>query len=254
MLTRRALCLLAGSAAVAAHQAAGGDPPPDAFAEAFAAALDAPDRPYEHRARDGGREAETIFRMANLRPGGRVLDVAAGGGYLTLIASALVGEGGEVVLQNSPHWIHQLPGLEEGLLRQRIGRANVAIVTAPFDAIPGEDGAFDAILFGQAYHDMPLEPVNRAAMNSGFARLLKPGGRLVISDHDTRTGIGAREAGLKHRIEKALVIEEVTAAGLSLVDELEIDMPDTRILSVFNPAVRGRTDRYVLAFERALEG
>ena len=36
------------------------------------------------------------------------------------------------------------------------------------------------------YHDTPLYPIDRPKMNANLFRLLKPGGRLIISDHDGR--------------------------------------------------------------------
>ena len=44
------------------------------------------------------------------------------------------------------------------------------------------------------------------------------------------------------------MIDEVTAAGFVVETSEDIEMPDNRKLAVFNPTVRGRTDRFVISF------
>jgi predicted methyltransferase len=216
----------------------------------IAAALNQPDRDAGVRFRDGTRETKIFLRLSQVKPGDRVLDVGASGLYMTVIFSGLVGDKGHVDAHNSPNWIAQLPGTDPALLRQRIKRKNIDFITTEFDEIPGKDAAYDLITMALVYHDTPLYPINRPKMNANFFRLLKPGGRLIISDHDAEQGHGAHDAGTRHRIEKATVIEEVTAAGFVVETSEDIDTKDTRKLAVFNPAVRGKTDRFVIVFRK----
>ncbi len=53
-----------------------------------------------------------------------------------------------------------------------------------------------------------------------------------------------------HRIEKAQVIREVTAAGFKLVGEGKfLNRPgDDHTKTIFDPAIRGKTDQYALKF------
>jgi predicted methyltransferase len=58
--------------------------------------------------------------------------------------------------------------------------------------------------------------VDRAQLNAAVFRALKPGGSYVIADHAGRAGTGITEAGTLHRVEEALVVREVEAAGFRL--------------------------------------
>jgi predicted methyltransferase len=56
-------------------------------------------------------------------------------------------------------------------------------------------------------------------MNQAVFRALKPGGLYVIADHSGRPGTGISESGTLHRIEEALLRQEVQAAGFKLQEE-----------------------------------
>jgi predicted methyltransferase len=79
--------------------------------------------------------------------------------------------------------------------------------------------------------------------------LLKPGGTLGIIDH---FGSAEGDNTALHRIELSMVLAAVKAAGFELeaTGELLRNAADDRSLNVFDPSVRGHTDRFVLKLRK----
>jgi len=222
-------------------------------------ALKAPDRSMEHRLRDENRQVRRIIETAwpTLRPltGSRVLDVASGGGYLAMIYSSLVGPSGHVDMHNTPGWIAQFPGMEPERQRSWIKRENIGWVTLPWNDLDAPDQSYDLILMGQVYHDILLEGGDAEAINERFFDMLTPGGRIVVEDHDAIETMPLVEQVNLHRISKGDVTGDFLAAGFRLVEVVEIESRyDNRKMNVFWPTVRGRSDRFIVVFEKALDG
>ena len=83
-------------------------------------------------------------------------------------------------------------------------------------------------------------------------RLLKPGGIFVVIDHAAAPGHGLRDTETFHRIERAAVVQQVTAAGFRLVGESAVlrNPADPMTMPVFDPKIRGRTSWFALKFRK----
>ena len=111
----------------------------------------------------------------------------------------------------------------------------------------------DLFWITQNYHDLKIPKygeVDMAAFNAKVFGALKPGGVYFILDHQANPGTTLARIAELHRIEKAQVIREVTAAGFRLVAEGKfLNRPgDDHTQPIFDAAVRGRTDQYALKF------
>jgi demethylmenaquinone methyltransferase / 2-methoxy-6-polyprenyl-1,4-benzoquinol methylase len=106
---------------------------------------------------------------ATLRPDERVVDVATGTGKLALGAAQRVGSGGEVVgLDTAPRMLARA--------RAAAGGRAVRWLEADAMAMPLADAAFDAVTIGFGLRNLPdLDAALRE-----MARVLRPGGRLVV--------------------------------------------------------------------------
>ena len=81
---------------------------------------------------------------------------------------------------------------------------------------------------------------------------LKPGGAVIISDHAAAAGSPPTTGGTTHRIDPAIVVREMEAAGFTLADEAHFlrNPDDDYAKSVFDEDIRGKSDRFVMRFEK----
>jgi predicted methyltransferase len=135
----------------------------------------------------------------------------------------------------------------------------VEVLIAENNELELPDEAFDAVLMILSYHDIYYSnPANGWAKIDG-PRLLaelyasvKPGAILGIVDHHAETGAPRETGGTLHRIDPGIVIAEVQAAGFDFEEKSDIlrNMDDDYGKNVFDPEVRGKTDRFILRFRK----
>jgi len=181
----------------------------------------APERSEADRQTDQRRNPELLLAFTGVRPGMRVLDMGAGGGYSTELLARAVGSGGTVYAQDSPA---VSPRAKEPFRRRAKTPAirNVVRVLRDYDdPVPPGIRDLDLITFFFAYHDTAFMGVDRARMNRGLFEALKPGGMLVIADHSAQAGAGISVAKSLHRIEEATLRREIEAAGFRLAAEAD---------------------------------
>lgn len=230
-------------------------PAPDAV---YAAALAAPGRLAKDRERDAARKPDQVFKFLEVKPGMAVLDVIAGGGYMTEYASWLVGPAGRVTAFNPKAfegWVK-----DEVAVRYAGGRlGNVAPLWQDMASFSAPAAAYDAAIMVQNYHDvywvndkMGWTKVDGPRMLATIKAALKPGGAFGVVDHSALPGSGTGAAQELHRIEKAAVIADLEAAGFVYEGESAVlaNPADDRSKGVFDPAVRGKTDQFVLRFRK----
>jgi predicted methyltransferase len=109
-----------------------------------------------------------------------------------------------------------------------------------------QDGSLDFALTHLNYHDLSREV--RTGMNKRILAALKKGGVYGVVDHSAREGSGDTESKTLHRIDKRLVIKELTGAGFKLVAEGDmLSRPDDKRDFNVNK-IRNQNDRFVLKF------
>ncbi len=220
------------------------------------AAVDATDRSPEDRALDAGRRPDVVFSFFGIKPGMKVADLAAGGGYTTELLVRGVGPTGKVWGQNSPDMLAKF--LEKPWAGRLAKPVNAAIVNAPRafeEPLPEDAKDLDAVIMVLFYHDLYWVGSDRAKMNASIMKALKPGGIFGIVDHSGRPGTGSSEAATLHRIEEKVLVEDITKAGFKLVEATDAlrEPGDTRDWNASPKAAgdkRGHSDRFVLKFQK----
>jgi len=117
--------------------------------------------------------------LARLQPGLSVLDVGCGTGALTRLAKARVGETGRVCgVDAAPQMI--------AVARHKAARREIAIdfQVGLIEQLAFPDDSFDVVLSSLMMHHLPGE-LKRQGL-AEIARVLKPGGRLLVLDMQSR--------------------------------------------------------------------
>jgi predicted methyltransferase len=228
-------------------------------ASVYSAAVANAGRSAKDLERDAHSKPAKVLQFFGIQPGMRVLDLFSGGGYYSELLSYIVGPDGSVVAHNNSAYVDYLG--DEIDRRYADGRLpDVETLMAENNELSLAPGEFDAILMILAYHDVyysnPKDgwpKIDAPKLLAELHQALKPGGVLGIVDHYAEAGAPRETGGTLHRIDPGIVIADVTGAGFELEgrsDELR-NMNDDYSKIVFDPELRGRTDRFILRFRKA---
>lgn len=187
------LCLLflAGVPAVAQHARLF---PPEDLGQ-----LEGPDR-------DAWQRPDQVMDALQIGEGSVVADLGAGGGWFTVRLARRVGPNGRVYAEDiQPEMIG---AIQRRVQREGLRNVTTVMGTAVDPRIP--EGAVDAVLIVDAYHEME-QPV---ILLRNLARSLKPNG--VVGIINFKKDGGGPGPAMDERVEPAKVIADAKAAGLEL--------------------------------------
>lgn len=211
-------------------------------------------RPAADSERDAVRRPADMLAFAQVRPGQHVADLLPGGGYFTRLFSTAVGPTGHVYGVISPQQAANTtnpPAINA--VAADPNYSNVSVLAQAFtEFAPPQQ--LDLVWTAQNYHDLHLARLNVdvAAVNRAIFNSLRPGGLYVIVDHAAVAGSPVTIADTLHRIDQAIVRREVEAAGFVYEGESNVirNPADPRTANVFDAAIRGHTDQFVMRFRR----
>ncbi|MDH3746578.1 MAG: methyltransferase domain-containing protein [Gammaproteobacteria bacterium] len=209
-------------------------------------------------ARDASRKPVEVLEFIGIAPGQTVLDLFSGGGYYSELLSRVVGSDGQVYAHSNEAYL-SFAG-DEFIDRHANGRLpNVKVLMAENNELELDEGSLDAIMMVLAYHDVYYaEPQNgwpKIDVDHLLAELyqgLKPDGIVGIVDHYAEAGAPRETGGTLHRIDRNIVIADFESAGFELAAKSDVlrNMNDDYSKNVFEPDLRGKTDRFVLKFRK----
>jgi predicted methyltransferase len=209
------------------------------------AALAAPARSAENKARDADRKPIETVQFFGIKTGDTVVDMIAVGGWFTEVLSAAVGPRGHVYMQNPPF----VPENDaEKALIKRLG--NTEALRVPF-AQANIAGKVDAVVTAMNLHDIyngyQNQPAGEPAavdLLKGIYATLKPGGVLGLIDH---VGVAGQDNAKLHRMLPQQARDAITKAGFKIEAESKLfaNPADDHTKGVFDPAMRGHTDQFM---------
>ena len=220
--------------------------------------LASPTRSADDRERDARDKPAEVLALAAFKRGDTVADLLAGGGYYSEILSGIVGPAGKVLLVNNPGYDgFGKKGYSERLANNRL--PNVQHIVGPSDALGMGENVLDGAVTVMSYHDLywvddkqGWPKVDAGQFLDQVVRALKPGGVLLVVDHSAKQGTGSADAQTLHRIDEQFTIADFRRHGLEWEAAIPVlrNADDDRSKNVFDPAIRGKTDRFVHLYRK----
>ena len=213
-------------------------------------------RSDEDKARDAARRPAEVLTFLGVEPGMTVMDLLASGGWYTEVLSVAVGPDGTVYAQNPP----QLLGFNDGAYDKAISARlvgnrlpNVVRLDRDINDTGLEPGTLDFALTALNLHDLHnfSGPEAVTEMLGHVRALLKPGGVLGLIDH---CGDPDKDNTALHRLDVATALPLIESAGFAVESSDVLRNPhDDRSIMVFDPAIRGQTDRLLYKLTKPAE-
>lgn len=212
-----------------------------------------PARTDKDRERDAREKPAEVLAFAGVKPGMTVMDMFAGGGYYSELLAGVVGSTGKVLsVNNVPYATYAKDDIKARFTEGRLPNVERRLVEVSSIHFPPK--SVDLIVIVMSYHDAfwvdekeGWPDIDTDGFIESMKRMLKPGGKLLIVDHNAPAGTGAEMAGKAHRLNEDFAKKSLTSHGFVLektYDGLR-NKDDQLDKMVFDPAVRGKTDRYV---------
>jgi predicted methyltransferase len=223
-----------------------------------AAVADTANRTPDNVKLDEGRKPAELLQFFGLKRGMQVLDMFGANKYWSEIMSPVVGPKGHVTVWQAAQF---LTDKNRGPFDEFAAKhPNVSLISSPFEAPDLPKAKFDFAIINLDYHDVywenPQRKVVRMDPDAWLKTLyaaIKPGGIVGVVDHVASPNSDTRATVEKlHRIDPKVVGADFNRAGFVLVGKSDMlrNPADDHSLLVFDPKIRGKTDRAVFKFKK----
>lgn len=217
-------------------------------------------RPAADTERDAARKPAESMAFAGVKSGSVVIELMPGGGYYTRLLSKAVGPSGKLYAVVPALPADAPPGTPDRSVAIKALAAdkaygNVTVLVQPIRALE-LPAKVDVVWTSDNYHDLHnAKNLDMLTFNKSVWAALKPGGVYLVIDHAAAADAPADVTSTLHRIRAETVIKEVQAAGFALAGQSGAlhNNADTHELKVFDPAVQGKTDQFMLKFRKPVK-
>jgi predicted methyltransferase len=222
-----------------------------------AAAVADKGRPEADTKRDADRKPAEMLEFAGVKQGQTVVDLIPGGGYFTRIFSKAVGPKGTVYAVGGPPRPSQDPSKPaptpaQDTIAADANYSNVKSIHAPLQGGLSIPTQADLVWTSQNYHDVKNVPnIDMLAFDKAIFNSLKPGGVFIVLDHVANPG-DPNSTKTLHRIDPAVVKQEVTAAGFKYEGESTVlkNPADDHTKGIRDGFSQGQTDQFIYKFRK----
>jgi predicted methyltransferase len=224
----------------------------------IAAAVSSPDRNADNVKLDAGRKPAEVLQFLGLKPGMQVLDLFGGNAYWAEIMAPVVGPKGHDTVWEPTQFYSDKTKQSFGAFAAK--HPNVSIISSPFEAPQLPKNYADFVILNDNYHDtywqsdkFGIPKMDPNAFLKAVYVSMKPGAVIGVIDHAANPNNDTRATVEKyHRIDPNVVKADFKRSGFVLVKSGDMlrNPGDDHTLLVFDPKVRGKTDRFVLEFRK----
>jgi predicted methyltransferase len=207
---------------------------------------------------DEGRKPAELLNYLGLQEGMQVLDMFGANKYWAEIVAPAIGPKGHVTVWQASQFLNEArkTAFDEFAAKQK----NVSMISSPFEAPNLPARKFDFALINLDYHDVYWENAERKVVRMDpdawlktLYAAIKPGGIVGVVDHVAAANDDTRGTVDKlHRIDPKIIEADFKRAGFVVAGTSEMlrNPADDHSLLVFDPKIRGKTDRAVFKFKK----
>ena len=227
-------------------------------ATTVAAAVAAQGRSPDNLKLDESRKPAEVLSFVGLKRGMKVIDLFGGNAYWAELEAPVVGPKGHVLVWDPTQFYNDKT--KASFAEFMAKNPNVTIVATPFEAMELPKSYADFVMLNLNYHDTywqsekyKIPRMEPAAFLKIVYAAMKPGGVIGVIDHVASPSSDTRATVEKfHRIDPDVVKADFLRAGFVLAGTSDIlrNSADDHSLLVFDPNIRGKTDRFMFKFKK----
>lgn len=227
-------------------------------AEIAAAVANSAARTPDNVKLDESRKPAEILQFFGLQKGMNAIDMFGGNRYWSEIMAPAVGPYGSVVVWQPTQYMNDKRKAEFAEFAGR--QPNVALLSSPYENPLIGANRYDFLIMNMDYHDIYTESADRHISRmepdvwlKALYTAMKPGAVVGIIDHIASANSDTRATAQSlHRIDPEVVKADFQRAGFVFEESSDLlrNPADDHMLNVFDPAIRGKTDRFVFRFRK----
>jgi predicted methyltransferase len=221
------------------------------------AAVANPSRDGDNVKLDQSRKPAQVLSFLGLKRGMQVLDLFGSNRYWAEIIAPVVGpNGSETVWEPSQFYSDKA---KAAFAPFAATHPNVKLIETPLQSPDFGKAKYDLAIFNLNYHDLYVDFSKRGIPEvqprdwlKALYAAMKPGGIVGVIDHVANPGDTRATANALHRIDPATLKADFESVGFITVGTSDLlrNPADDHTLKVFDPKVRGETDRAIFRFRK----
>jgi predicted methyltransferase len=224
----------------------------------LSAAIASPNRTPDNVKLDESRKPAQVLEFFGLQSGMSVVDLFGANKYWAEIIGPAVGPKGHVTIWEASQFYDD--DSKKSLAEFTARNPNISIVSTPFETLALPKNSADFVMLNLNYHDVywtsekyKVPKMDPNAFLKAVYDSMKPGAVIGVIDHVANPNEDTRATVDKlHRIDPNVVKADFERAGFKLVGTSDIlrNPADDHSLLVFDPKVKGKTDRVIFKFQK----